>query len=672
MAFCHGMAGVTSDGQIPRMRVLRRLFAVALLAAVYLPLPRLLTERTGPAGAATREAAEAAWVLGLTGTIIIVVFAWVAVRMTAPRNQPWSDRLTPLLRPDGERLAIGFGVAAFGLAAAVAWFVHGAAPTSVDEMVQLTHARALAARGLTVPLLDSGAEVALQNGLMTAEGWVSIYPPFHTLLLALALPWGGAWLVGPAMTGVATAAATSVGQRVLGDLPGRILGLLLLVSPYWLLLGASHLSHATAAAGIASAAWAAERAARRPGWFWPCATGAAVGAAISARPWVGLVTAAVILGTLWRPPSLGRKVLALAVGGAPFAALLFGWNQRLFGHPATLGYSKAFGPAHGLGFHVDPWGNAYGLAEALAYTGADLMLFGIRALESPLPILALVAFALLRGPLGKGTTLFGVWAVAAVAANALYWHHGIHFGPRMLYESTPAWLGLVALVVSTTLSDVSNATEARLGRTVTLLTLVGGLALAPLALMQTRTDPPTSLPTPPVEAEAPTTVFVHGAWASRVSARLVAHGVRRDSIETLLRRHDLCAADQFSRDPRGVHPGLDFDPLPGSPSTLRVVELSAGNFIRVDPAVSPDAGCAREARADRFGVLELEVVAWQTARADAAVRYVRDMGPAHNARVRDARPGPAYVLLDASPDGGLQLLEYDDGMELLWGGAAGR
>ncbi|MEM7416826.1 MAG: hypothetical protein AAF389_15070 [Gemmatimonadota bacterium] len=668
------MARPVADGQIPRMSVLRRLSAVALLVAVYLPLPRLLSERAGPAGAATRDAAEAAWVLGLTGTIIILVFAWVVVRMSGPPadERRWADRLTLLLRPDSERLAVGLGVVAFALAAAIAWFIHGGAPTSVDEMVQLAHARALAAGTLGLPTLASGADVALQNGIVTDDGWVSIYPPFHTILLALAASWGGHWLVGPAMTGVATAAATSVGQRLLGELSGRILGLLLVVSPYWLLLGSTHLSHSTAAAGIALTAWAGERATRQEGWLWPCLTGASIGVAVSARPWVGLVSAAAILLVLWRRPGLGRRSVALALGGAPFAALLFGWNQRLFGDALTLGYSRAFGPAHGLGFHVDPWGNEYGAIEALAYSSADLMLFGIRALESPLPILAILAVAWFRRPLSNGTALFAAWAAAAVTANALYWHHGIHFGPRMLLESTPAWLGLVAAVVGTALTDDSNATEARLGRTVLALTLIGGLALSPLALLQHRSARPTPLPAPSAVSEGPTTIFVHGAWASRVSGRLVADGVRRDSIETLLRRHDLCVADHFARDRESPPPGLRFDPLPGSPPELRVVELSPGNVIRVDPSHSPDAACTRQARSDRFGVLELEVVAWRTSPADPRIRYVRDMGPALNASVLDARPGPAYVLVDSSPDGEPRLFAYDEGMELLWGGAAGR
>ena len=66
---------------------------------------------------------------------------------------------------------------------------------------------------------------------------------------------------------------------------------------------------------------------------------------------------------------LGRRLGGAAVGGAPFALALAAYNRALFGAPSRFGYEAAFGPAHGLGFHRDPWGNLYGLREAVAYTG---------------------------------------------------------------------------------------------------------------------------------------------------------------------------------------------------------------------------------------------------------------------------------------------------------------
>ena len=106
------------------------------------------------------------------------------------------------------------------------------------------------------------------------------------------------------------------------------------------------------------------------------------------------------------------------VCGTPFAILLFWWNHRLFGNPLTFGYSAAFGPAHGLGLHTDPWGNVYGAIEALAYTGADLTQLGMHLIESPLPVIAVIGAALMIWP-GRGAPVVLLWwTLAAVAASA--------------------------------------------------------------------------------------------------------------------------------------------------------------------------------------------------------------------------------------------------------------
>ncbi len=98
----------------------------------------------------------------------------------------------------------------------IAHRVHGLAPTTVDEMVQLLHAALLAGGSLTLPTGEAAAAWLIQNGVMTEAGWASIYPPFHTILLALGLTAGVPWLMGPLMTAIATGASTWVIERVAG------------------------------------------------------------------------------------------------------------------------------------------------------------------------------------------------------------------------------------------------------------------------------------------------------------------------------------------------------------------------------------------------------------------------------------------------------------------------
>jgi len=330
--------------------------------------------------------------------------------------------------------------------------------------------------------------------------------------------------------------------------------------------------------------------------------------------------------SVWLPPILtgletrgwGLRRVALTLGGGtPFAILLLAWNQRLFGDPFLLGYTAAFGPAHGLGLLIDPCGNRYGWVEALAYTGADSVQLGAHLLETPLPALALIGAALALGSLPRGAGVLCAWAGAALVANALYWHHGIHMGPRMLYQSSPAWASLFAIAaVSLVGSDVAPLSRYRDFRAwVVLLPLLGGLALAPgvvrghVSLSTAATS--AMLPSGMKESSV---VFVHVSWASRVSARLASSSMRRDSIETALRRNDICAVDTYARGrARSLEEStdrLDFEASPGTPGSLEQRELSPGNVIRVSPSRAPTPSCLREARADRLGVIELEPLLW--------------------------------------------------------------
>jgi hypothetical protein len=671
--------------------LLPRLFGALLLLATYLPIHRLLDpEATGPAGAATRAAAEAAWAMGLSGTLIVVTLAWVCIRVL-PADQAGAGRFRPVLDRIQAQKSVGFalsvGALATSLACGIAWRVYGGMPTSVDEMAQLFHASALRGGRLTIPLVGSDAAWVIQNGVITSEGWASIYPPVHTILLAIGLFVGAAWIVGPIAIGVATALTTLSAEILLGATVGRVTGLLLAVCPFWLLLGSTHLSHATSAAALSLVLWTGLRA-RDGGTGWALGVGLSVGAAVGARPWTGLVCSGAILATLWlskevrsstRSGGWVRRLGAVALGGLPFALLLFSWNARLFGHPLRLGYLEAFGPSHGLGFGVDPWGNRYGILEALAYTSADLGQLGGRLLESPLPALALVGAVLVTRPFLKGAWVFLAWALAAVVANTVYWHHGIHMGPRMLFESTPAWIALLAVAATLIFNERERSTPStvqRLAMWSLALTLLGSLGLAPLAV---RANAGRAVSSPlPAPAADTSIVFVHGSWASRVSARLLASGMRRDSIETALRRNDICAVDAYARwrsagDASLPPPSaLDFAPRAGSPTTLQTRALSPGNLVRVSPDATPDAACIREARADRMGVLELELLAWRSPPfTEGTMLLARDLGPAGNARILHELNRKAYLFIDSDPASGPTLLDYADGMELLWGGAAG-
>jgi len=664
-----------------------RLAGWTLLGLSLTPLHRLLSPgRAGPAGVATRASAEAAWASGLFGTLIVVGLAAIlsgaggAERVRKGVGAA-GDRLCRLSPPRFAAVMAGLSGLLCG---GVAITIHGGLPTSVDEMVQLLHARAIAGGHLTLGLEYAGGAWALQNGVFTDSGWASIYPPLHTLFLAVGLLTGAPWLVGPLMIGVATGLMASCFQVVLPNpRVARFAALALAVTPFWLLLGATYLSHSTAAAAVALVLWTALRA-REGSWTRAIALGGAIGAAVCARPWTGLALSLAIVPTLFfagraagRPWHGWRSATGILVGGAPFAGLLFWWNSNLFGRPFTLGYSRAFGPAHSLGLHTDPWGNVYGIVEAIAYTGADVVQLGAHLLESPLPVVILIASGLMLQGATRGMSVFLAWIGGGLVANALYWHHGVHMGPRMLFETVPAWVALAAGSASALMAaDSGLPPRVRDAATwVVVLAAAGSILLAPGVMLAQRQSAETRLilraPTPPA---TPALVFVHGSWSSRVSARLASAGMRRDSIETALRRNDICLVDTYARQYQGgvassmseTLPPLDFDPQPGTPNGLESRSLSPGNVVRVDPTHPPSEACLAEGRADRLGSIELEALLWQSPpEAGAATIFARDLGPEANATILEGSGRAAFLYLD-TPDGP-RLLPYPVGIELVWG-----
>jgi hypothetical protein len=241
----------------------------------------------------------------------------------------------------------------------------------------------------------------------------------------------------------------------------------------------------------------------------------------------------------------------------------------------------------------------------------------------------------------------------------------------MLVETAPAWAGLFAAAAATVFTESPAGQGVRLGRWTLGTAVAGGLAFTPLTLLAPAGGARAVLPSPPGDVAV---VFVHGAWASRVAGRLTAEGMRRDSVETALRRNDICAVDQYARrrsgDGADLLPALHLEPLPGTPPDLVTRTLSPGNRVRVDPERAPDATCMREARSDRLGVTELEPLLWQAPPlGERSTVVVRDLGPGGNLPVLEALGRPAWVYFET--DGGPVLLGYDAGMELLWGGAAG-
>ena len=553
-------------------------------------------------------------------------------------------------RPPTWSVAALMGLLGAGLTAAVALAVFEGRTLLNDASVQLVQARYFAAGLLAGPPLATPEFWTIQFMVLTAAGWVSQYPPAHALWLAAGIGLGGPWIAMAGAMGMLGVFSALAFERLL---PRRIAAvragvLLAVTSPMLLALAGAYMNHATVAAFAALALWLSLRAEAGRA-VWALAAGGAMGVMVTTRPVAGLLIGAAVTAGVWltaprREPGLHRPWLLRrfawwALGGLPFAAG-FGWfNARFFGSPLTLGYTAAAGPSHGLGFHVDPWGRMYGFTEALGYTSTELMSLGRELLGTALPVAAIVGlFLLLARRVGRGERILAAWALLPILASALYWHHDLVFGPRMLGEAVPAWCALLVLA-ATGLARAGR--RAWLSDAIAVLVLAAlGYGLATGGRERVVRLAGRAAAVPEVAESGPTLVFVHELWGDRVAARLAARGMRLDSVRAMVGRYHPC-------------------------------QLEAA-FAGAEGPEEVSDRCRREAASDRLGWLGLTDYLWRgdlPGAGDSGVLWARDLGPEANARLIEAHPDrtPLFVLPDGEGHG--QVVPYDTGSNALWGDA---
>jgi hypothetical protein len=679
---------------------LRRAFGLALAVLAVLPVYRLLDHPdTGLAGSSTVTQIDIYHELLLAGLLLLLMLFVMGARFVPASLERrlaalggWLASL-PLLP-----FAAVLSLMSLALGSVFVLRVLEGLPNLIDAHAQLLHARFWAEGRLAGPTTDDGGFWAIQNALFTERGWVSQYPPGHVAVLAAFMRLGVPWLAGPLLMGITVFFGALLIERLL---PGRAAvarfgAALLAVSPFFIGLGASYMNHVTTAAGVVVAAYALVRAWQgRPAWA--LAAGAAFGFALAARPLsTAAMAAALVLSVPFIAPAAARNRrfittgLLLAVGAAPFVALLMAYNHYFFGNPFVFGYEVALGPQMSLGFHRDPWGNVYDLRAALGYTAADLLALGVNLLESPLSaVLVVGGFLLVQPRLAPGERVLVAWASAPLAANFLYWHHGLFMGPRMLHEAAPAWtflfavalVGLIGRVPATAsfrgLSWRSGAVTTTAGAM--LLSL---LFLAPQRLVSYGGSWLPSMRTPAPAVSEPALVFVHGAWSGRIALSLAAARYRLDIIETLMRQNPTCRVHELAmaavRSDRAAQDSIlaQLDTVPRASALPHHLPVAPGSIVRVAGGERLTPACQREARADRSGIVDVAFLLWRGDLPGAAPRgpmFVRDLGPERNERLIARHPDRVpWVYAMPDPDAAAPvMIPYADAMTRLWGSPGG-
>ncbi len=420
--------------------------AVLLLIGVgFYPLPLLMPDY----GAVARQYLHY-WVgagvltLGPVLALAAMPFAWL-------RALP--ERAVRLLRrPRPLVFALLVGVVFAGLSVALAYYAYHFAPITEDEVAQLWHARILLHGRLALPA-DPNFEFFAVDNVIDRGAWFSQFPIGGPLVLTLGYLIRLPWLLDPLLGACTAMALYHFARRAFGETQGRAAAVLFTLAPVTLLMSASYMNHVPVlflAVGTLALLTEWDRATTiRRRLLSAAGMGLAVGCMATIRPLDAVVVAGGVgvfqLTVLRRDPLRWRDLLVeILVGALGVAPLLYA-NWATTGGAFHFAYELMWGPAHRLGFHVDPQGQPYTPITAAARAAKYVNELNVFVVQWPVPALAvaMVGLGSMRRTTRWDALLLGLFGVQLVA-YALYWHDGEFLGPRFMYTVVPVVIVLLA------------------------------------------------------------------------------------------------------------------------------------------------------------------------------------------------------------------------------------
>jgi hypothetical protein len=602
-------------------------------------------------------AAWRTWMWGLLVTVLLTAVILVLTRGRAATAAAGAWRRVMAWPARG--FAIGAGLTLAVLALAACLLVFAGNPRNVDGFAQLFQARIFQAGRLWLPPPAELAHFATLQMIVGPERWYAQYPPGQSLLLAAGLAAGVWWLLNPLLAAALAVGSYRVARWCGDEAAARLAAVLLCLSPFVVMVAGSEMSHLAAATLGMTAAAAATGAGGSRSWRTACAAGLALGTMTAFRP-LDAVAAAVPVGLMLLMAG-GNRAAALgaaAAGGVIGTLPTLWYNANTTGSWRTFGYVALWGPQHSLGFHDVPWGVPLTLPRAIARTGLDLHQLNLYLIDLPVPVLAVLALALVaaRRSLAArdAVPLAGVAALAGLLF--FYWHRDVFYGPRFLYTALP-WLVILLARAVTLVSRTGRAirpavTAGRAAAFAVLVAIAVGLvAITPGRVAAYRRATPIFNLHPDRDAErvgiSNAVVVIPDGWGSRLIVRMWALGVPVRRSNRLYARIDACTLEQAlgraEREPAAQARLLaTLDSLaalgrPGLPS-----DATEDPNLRLLPDGELAPACREEIAFDRGGALAFAPFLYlNSARLDGDVVWARDLGP-RNAALFARYPGRRY------------------------------
>lgn len=404
------------------------------------------------------ELALAVWVLTANAVVLVTLAgsvpqealgrmnAWFQQRLGSDtgRDKPtllsW-DRLLPWV--------VAIWVVVF--AATVSWVILERVPHIPDGVSHLFQAKYLSTGQLYLPSPPDAAAFDFEKFHNDGVRWFAYAFPGWPVVLSLGVLAKAPWLVNPVLAGVAVLLTHALVSRLYNRSLAHVVALLLAVSPWFIFMSASFMSHPATIVWtlIALLAVANARDSRR--WLWGAVAGGALGALFLTRPQEALMVGLAIgIWLLFPKPSVKwRSLAAMAAGGILVAGLIFPYNRALTGDPLLTPHqvmtdARYYPGADRLGFgsevgtygwrHLDPLAG-HGPADVAINAHMNFYMSNFELFGWGFGSVVFVALLLLLKRAQRTDWLFLLIIGSVVAGHSFFWFSGgPDFGARYWYQ----------------------------------------------------------------------------------------------------------------------------------------------------------------------------------------------------------------------------------------------
>jgi len=387
-------------------------------------------------------------VLALMLAALVVVsvaqFARVPAR-TAERAREVIDRYRVGNWPWAAAAALA--AIAFSVTLYLNYWVGEGIPHVPDEISYLFQARIFASGHVTAPRPPVEESFDFFNPPLIAaidDGWLSVYPFAHSLVLAPGVAFGIEWIIPPLVGAGCVVLIFLLARRLYNAQTGVLAALLLAASPFFMMTASNFMSHNTAAFFLLASLTCIAYADRKP-LLLSALAGIAFGLLFNTRP----LTAVVLMppfGVLLLSQIIPRdqriaevkKIAAFAAGGLIMFGAFMLYNWATVGEPLTTATQR-------VSTDVIGFGGSHSVTAGITNDQTQLVYLRLVANGWPSWLgLFLVMSPFVLGTGRKWDWLFLACVVAIFGAYTAFYAPGIMHGPRYWYESLPLLVLLTA------------------------------------------------------------------------------------------------------------------------------------------------------------------------------------------------------------------------------------